>query len=172
MAEKELAHAGEFNELDRAVAFKVLALNGGNYSKAARALKSEGRPIHPDTLQRWREETYPVEYETIVEEMRSRISSHVSDGAMETAVNAQEVTGEMIARLQENLHEVPIKDLPKAALNMAQTSRTNAEVARLLRNEPTSIVEVRTIDESLDVLRDLDVIDVTAEEVEDAEVVE
>jgi leucyl aminopeptidase len=79
---------------------------------------------------------------------------------MEVATQAQDLSAEMVRRLQENLHEVPTKDLAKAALNVAQTSRTNVEVARLLRNQPNSIVEVRSVDESLDRLKELDVIDV------------
>ena len=99
------------------------------------------------------------------QQLRERIGSQVSDGAMEVADNAQQLSQEMITRLKGELHDVPAKELAKAALNMAQTSRTNIEVARLLRNEPTSIAEVRSVDETLDVLRDLDVIDVEVEEV-------
>lgn len=154
-----------YSQVEVAEGLRVLALYGGNYKRAEAALKAQGLPISNDTLKVWRTEKYPVEYEDIVYRLRETIGQQVSDGAMEVADSAQQLSSEMIARLQENLHEVPAKELAKAALNMAQTSRTNVEVARLLRNEPTSIQEVRSVDESLDVLRDLDVIDVEAEEV-------
>jgi hypothetical protein len=52
---------------------------------------------------------------------------------------------------------------------MAQVKRTNIEVARLLRNEPTAITEVRDYSESLDELKALGIIEVEAEEVENDE---
>jgi hypothetical protein len=168
MAEKEITRANDYTQLDVAKALRALALYGGNAARASKALTAEGLPVPVPTLEQWRSTTYPVEYEQIVYELRQKIGSQVSDGAMEVAVDAQQLSAEMIARLQRELHEVPAKELAKAALNMAQTSRTNIEVARLLRNEPTSITEVRSVDETLDVLRDLDVIDVEAEELGEA----
>lgn len=165
MAKSEIEKPSDFTQIDIAQALRTLALYGGSYTRAARALTSEGRPVPADRLKRWREDQYAVEYEDIVYELREKIGSQVSDGAMEVAAGAQELSAKMVARLQNELHDVPAKELAKAALNMAQTSRTNIEVARLLRNEPTSINEVRSVDETLATLRDLDVIDVTAEEV-------
>jgi hypothetical protein len=166
MSETSITSASDYTQVEVAQALRTLALYGGSESRAARALASEGLPIPKETLALWRSERYPVEYEDIVYRLRESIGSQVSDGAMEVASNAQALSAQMIDRLQAELHEVPAKELAKAALNMAQTSRTNVEVARLLRNEPTSIQEVRSVDETLDVLADLDVIDVEAEEVE------
>lgn len=163
----EIQAASDFTEPEIAEALRVLALYGGSYARASTALHAQGLPITASRLKTWRTETYPVQYEDTVYRLRESIGQQVSDGAMEVAANAQALSSEMIARLQENLHDVPVKELAKAALNMAQTSRTNAEVARLLRNEPTSIQEVRSVDETLDVLRDLDVIDVPESDVEE-----
>ena len=159
----------DMTELDIAEGLRMLALYGGNSAKASAALLSEGRPISASTLQRWRTETYPVQYEDIVYRLRQDIGQKVSDGAMETATAAHALEAEMIAKAQQNLHEIPAKDLPKAALNMAQVKRTNVEVARLLRNEPTAITEVRDYSESLDELKALGIIEVEAEEVENDE---
>lgn len=116
------------------------------------------------SLDQWREK-YPVEYEGIVYELRQSIGQKVSDGAMETVAAAHEVEAALIAETQKKLHDIPAQALAKAALSMSQVKKTNAEMARLLRNEPTSITEVRAIDESLDELKSLGVIDVEAEEV-------
>ena len=157
---EELIRAEDFTEEDIALALRTIALVGGNCTRAATILESEGREVSHTTLRKWKDEKYPVQYEEIVYNLRESIGSKVSDGAMEVATQAQDLSAEMVRRLQENLHEVPTKDLAKAALNVAQTSRTNVEVARLLRNQPNSIVEVRSVDESLDRLKELDVIDV------------
>lgn len=160
MAQTEIEKPNDYTQIDVGMGLRALALYGGNYARASRALTADGRPIPPKLLKTWREDTYAIEYEAVVYELREKIGSQVSDGAMEVAVSAQELSAQMVAQLQENLHEVPAKELAKAALNMAQVSRTNVEVGRLLRNEPTSITEVRSVDESLAALEDLDVIDV------------
>jgi hypothetical protein len=165
----EIETAGTFTEPEIAEALRTLALYGGSYSRASTALQAQGLPIPASRLKSWREDRYPVEYEDTVYRLRESIGSQVSDGAMEVAANAQALSAKMIDRLQTELHDVPAKELAKAALNMAQTSRTNIEVARLLRNEPTSIQEVRSVDETLDVLRDLDVLDVPEADVEEVQ---
>lgn len=164
----EIEKATDLNQMDVALGLRAVALYGGDYVKAARAMLAEGRPIEAPVLKSWREDEYPIEYERIVYELREKIGSQVSDGAMEVAVEAQQVSAELTADLQGRSHELKANELAKAALNMAQVSRTQVEVARLLRNEPTSITEVRTVNESLDVLQDLDVIDaVVVEDEED-----
>lgn len=155
----------DYTELDKAEALRALALYGGSPAKAARALASEGRIISTATLTSWREE-HAVQYEEIVHGLRQQIGQHMSDTAVEVAGQAADLEAQMIARAQENLHEIPAAQLPKAALNMAQVKRTNIEVARLLRNEPTQITENRSVYESLDELKALGVIEVEAEEVE------
>jgi hypothetical protein len=157
----------DYSELDVAVALRALALYGGNSGKAARALAAEGRPIPSKTLQNWRDGKYAVQYEDLVYELRQSIGQKVSDEAMEIAAQASEVETALIAATQANLHDIPAKDLAKAALNMAQIKRTNIESARLLRNEPTQITENRSVDDSLAELRSLGVIEVEAEEVGD-----
>lgn len=156
--------ARDWTELDVATGLRVLALYGGNASKASRALIAEGRPIPESTLLSWRNEKYAVQYEDLVYEMRQSIGQKVSDESMEIAAKATEVESALIAATQANLHDIPAKDLAKAALNMAQIKRTNIESARLLRNEPTQITEVRNVDESLEELKSLGVIDVEAVE--------
>jgi hypothetical protein len=154
-------------ELDIAEGLRMLALYGGNANRASAALLSEGRPISAATLRIWQTEKYPVQYEDIAYRLRQDIGQKVSDGAMENATAAHALEAEMIAQAQQNLHKIPAKDLPKAALNMAQVKRTNVEVARLLRNEPTAITEVRDYTESLDELKSLGIIEVEAEEVDE-----
>lgn len=156
----------DYTELDVAVGLRALALYGGNAAKAARALVSDGRPISEKTLRNWRDGKYAVQYEDLVYELRQSIGQKVSDEAMEIAAQASEVETALISATQANLHDIPAKDLAKAALNMAQIKRTNVETARLLRNEPTQITEHRSVDDSLAELRSLGVIEVEAEEVE------
>ena len=153
--------------VDVATGLRALALYGGNAQKAAKALLAEGRPIPAKTLTQWRNGKHAVEYEDIVHELRQAIGQKVSDEAMEVAAAASEVEAELIAETKAQLHDIPAKDLAKAALNMSQIKRTNIESARLLRNEPTQITETRNVDESIEELRSLGVIDVEAEEIEE-----
>lgn len=165
MAETEIQTASDFTQLDIAMGLRALALYGGNCQRASQALTAEGRPIPPGRLKQWKEDDYPVQYEEIVYTLRQKIGEKISDGAMEVASAAQSLSHQLIDQLQENLVELPASQLAKAALNMAQTSRTNIEVARLMRDQPTAITEVRTLDDSLDTLKDLDVLDVEAADV-------
>lgn len=160
MADTEIQTASDFTQLDIAMGLRALALYGGNCQRASQALTAEGRPVPPGKLKKWRDEDYPVQYEEIVYNLRSKIGEQVSDGAMEVATQAQDLSVQLMDQLKENLVELPASQLAKAALNMAQTSRTNVEVARLLRNEPTQITEVRTVDDSLDTLKELDILDI------------
>jgi hypothetical protein len=156
----------DYTELDVATGLRAMALYGGNAQKASRALTAEGRPIPAKTLKQWRDGRYAVQYEDMVYELRQSIGQKVSDEAMEIAAQATEVETALIAATQANLHDIPAKDLAKAALNMAQIKRTNVETARLLRNEPTQIVENRSVQDSLEELRSLGVIEVEVEEIE------
>lgn len=161
--------ARDLTELDIAEGLRMLALYGGDAARASRAMLAEGRPVSTSTLRKWKDEDHAVQYEDIVYRLRQNIGQRISDDAMENATAAQSIEAEMISRAQQNLHEIPAKDLPKAALNMAQVKRTNVEVARLLRNEPTAITETRDYAESLDELKGLGIIEVQAEEVENDE---
>lgn len=158
--------AREWTQLDIATGLRTLALYGGNVTRAAAALKAEGKPISTKVLASWKNEKYAVQYEDIVYELRQSIGQKISDDAMEVAAAASGVEAALIAETQRQLADIPAKDLAKSALNMAQIKRNNVETARLLRNEPTQITETRSVDESLDELRALGVIDVEAEEIE------
>jgi hypothetical protein len=158
--------ATQFTEVDIALALRTLALYGGRPGPAQRSLASEGIDIAKNTLTEWKYETYPVKYEAIVDELRAEIGSKVSDGAMEIAAGAADVEAMMITNLAAAVDTIPAKDLAKAALNMSQVKKSNVETARLLRNEPTEIQEVRTVDDALDTLRDLEIV-VDAQEVEE-----
>lgn len=161
---QEIQRRKHYTELEVAQGLRQLALYGGNLQRTSDTLKAEGLEVSTATLKRWRNEDYPVQYEDIVYKLRQTIGSQVSDGAMEVAVDAMDASAQLVERVQQNLTEIAPKDAAKAALNLAQTGRTHVEVARLLRNEPNSIVEVRSVDESLDRLEELDVVDATVEE--------
>ena len=153
-----------YSQEDIAAGLRALALYGGGSTRAARALASDGLPVDKGTLESWREK-YAVEYEATVYELRQAIGQKVSDGAMEQVAAAHEVETMLIEETQKKLKDIPAQALAKAALSMSQVKKTNVEMARLLRNEPTVITEVKNIDESLDELRNLGVLDVEAEEI-------
>jgi hypothetical protein len=158
LAEREPRHATDFTITDVALALRSLALYGGNAARASQALAAEGRIVTPECLRKWQNEKYPVEYQRVVDELRGEIGSLVADGAMEIASAASDLEGKMMARLAEELHEVPATQLAKAALNMAQAKKTNVETARLLRDQPTEIVENRNAADAIEELTSLGVV--------------
>lgn len=163
---RQPAHPNDYTEVDVEMAMRVLALYGGNCVRASEVLKSEGRPISVEKLRQWKRETHIVRYEKAVDELRARIGTRVSNEAMEVVSRAASIEDALMDRLEDEVHALKPGELAKAALNVAQTKRTNVEIARLLRNEPTSIVENRTVEESLDTLKDLGIA-VTVEAQED-----
>lgn len=159
------ASPSDWNQEEIALALRVMALHGGNARKANEILTGEGKPIPQKTLETWRDSTYAVEYQDAMYRLRKEIGSATSDQAMNLAAGAAQVEEALIRRAAETLHALPVKDLTKAALNMALVKKNNVETARVLRNEPTHIVEARDVSETLDTLKDLGVVDTTAEEV-------
>ena len=101
--------------------------------------------------------------------MRQEIGEKVSDEAIEIAGQATQVEKQLIEELQEKLHEIPEGQLAKSALAMAQSKEINPRTARMLRDQPTSITEVRDPDDIIAELKHLGLVqgsvDSTAEEV-------
>lgn len=155
-----------WGEEDVATALHVLALNGGDCTRAREILTAEGRPIPLKTLLDWKNNIHAVRYEETVYNLRKEIGSVVSDRAMANATAANNLQAEMLAKAAETLAIDPPKDLTKAALNLALVQKNNVETARILRDQPTSIVEVRNVDETIADLADLGIITVEAEELD------
>lgn len=158
-----------YGEVEVQTGLRVLALCGGNTTRAAKQLEGAGIPVHRRTLADWRDRLYSVRYEETLAELRQEIGQRVSDEAMEIAGQATEVEKELIAGLQKELHEIPAGQLAKSALAMAQVKEINSRTARMLRDQPTSITEVRDPQDIIAELRHLGLvensIDAQAEEV-------
>ena len=158
-----------YNEIEIQTGLRVLALCGGNITRAHKQLAGAGKHIPKSTLRDWRNETYCVRYEEILADLRQEIGEKVSDEAMEIAGQATQVEKQLIEELQEKLHEIPEGQLAKSALAMAQSKEINTRTARMLRDQPTSITEVRDPDDIIAELKHLGLVqgsvDSTAEEV-------
>ena len=157
----------DFTEADVEVGLRLLVLSGGDESRAARLMASEGRPVDPRTLRSWRDERYAQRYSALTHEIANDISLETASRSMELAGMAQSVEEDMIREAQHKLKDIPARDLARSALAMAQIGETHTKTSRLLRDQPTSITEVRDVSEIMAELKHLEVIEGTAEEVED-----
>ena len=152
-----------YTEADIEQGLSILALHGGNARRAAEILDGEGRPIPERTLEAWRDTVHAVRYENTLARLRQEIGTQVSDQAMEIATGAAVVEAELVRKAGETLGALEPKELTKAALNMSILKKNNIEAARVLRNEPTVVVESRDVGDTLDALKTLGVINMQKE---------
>lgn len=132
-----------YNEMDIEMGLRLMALNGGSPTKAHRQMVSAGRPVPISTLKDWRENAHSVRYAETLSELRAEIGETVASEATEIAGLATQVEKELITNLQNQLHDLEARELANAALKMAQAKEINVRTARVLRDQPTSITEVR-----------------------------
>lgn len=161
--------SGEWGPEEIELGLRTLVLTGGNAAAAARRLASmeDPRPIDRRTLQHWKEDRFAHRYEQLVAEIRADLTTNVADQAMGLAEEVAEVEAELIRETRAKLKDIPAQHLARSALALAQVRSTNVQTARLLREQPTQISEIRDPAEILAELRDLKVID--AEVVEEDE---
>lgn len=148
------------------LALRVIVLNGGNCSRAARQLLNHGYDIGRRTLTHWKDETHATRYEQVLAEVRAELDKSVADTSMAIADESQEVTALMVRDLKEKFVDMEARDLARSVQALAQASATQVQTARLLKDQPTSINELRPPSEILADLKDAGIIEGTAQEVD------
>ena len=150
--------SNNFTTADVELALRVLALNGGNYSKTSRELeKIHNLPIDSATLSKWRKVSFANRYDEIAVELRKTIGDSLSNRLIENASLAADTTHELITTLADNQADLETEDLSKVAKDLASISGTSIEKAALLRGQPTDIVEERKPELILEELKKLGV---------------
>lgn len=148
---KGIVHSEENVQLG----LRVLALCNGEAAQASRLLKSEGVDIHRNTLTGWKNGTYSHRYLEMLHEQQQQIASRTADTAMELAGRAQAVSAELIEKTSERINEIEPKDLARSALAATQVTAEQVRTGRLLREQPTSISEIREPNEIIEELKAL-----------------
>ena len=142
---------------DVEVVLRLVAFNGGNIAASTRAINEDYHiSVHPNTVSRWINTHFPRRYVQIQNELaddvENRVAGKLGDLSMRSAQTQERLLDELdnqLARDQLNERETPVKDLAPAIRNIAQANQSNIQQQRLLRDKPTSIVETRTIDETI-----------------------
>jgi hypothetical protein len=138
---------------------RLTVLSGGNTSRAASLMLSEGKPVDAKTLARWKDHNHAHRYEQLIDEIRRELDTEIKDTSSVIASQAQAVEAQLIKELGSELHEIPARDKARAVQSLAQTASTHVQIQRLLSEKPTSIVETRPPSEILAELRELGVIE-------------
>lgn len=154
-----LQQTGTLPEETVQLGLRTLALCGGNASRAAKLLQDADleHPPAKRTLQDWKDKTYANRYLEILNETQRDIASRTADTAMELAGRAQSVSAELVEVTAEKKDQIEPKDLARSALALTQVSAEQVRTGRLLREQPTSISEVREPSEIIEELKALHV---------------
>ena len=154
-------------EIERGLVATALA--SGNTRLAAQILAGEGLPIPRSTLQSWVNRIHPQRYEEVRARELPRLREFLAEKHTAAAERYLRLEQRVADRIEDSLEEIPARDLPGASRNLAVSGAVHLDKAQLLRDQPTTVVHHRSIEE---VERDLrahgvEIIDGFAEEVEE-----
>ncbi len=154
------------------LALRLLALSGGELTQTSKQLKAEGISITRQSLRKWRDVCFPRRYHMVRQELGRDVGEEMAGRAMERALQADEAQSRYIEEAIKKLDQVEPEHLAKKnALALAQAMGISVEKAQLLRDRPTEIKEVRSVDENIAILERLGVLKRTDEAI-NAQVVE
>lgn len=156
-------------EIERGLV-EVAAANG-NVRAASKALAEQGVKVPKTTLHRWATDTHADRYLQIQAELMPRIRARAAEQHMELADRGMQLEHKVLEKLDSEVDEIPARDLPGAARNIATGAAIHTDKASVLRGEPTQILARHDIAEVTRSLRakgiELEVVDAGAVEVED-----
>jgi hypothetical protein len=141
MAGKRLAPRFSEEEIDLGLA--TVALFSGNTRRASAALKEHGLKVSQATLYKWKAHRYVERYDEIYKRGLPLRDARTAQRFEEITEAAADATQRLIDRTDQALHEneIPARDLPGAARNMATAAAISVDKALLMRGRPTQIVE-------------------------------
>ena len=153
-------------EIERGLVATALA--SGNTRMAAEILAGEGLPIPRSTLQSWVRRIHPQRYEEVRARELPRLREFLAEKHTAAAERYLRLEQRVADRIEETLEEIPARDLPGASRNLAVSGAVHVDKAQLLRDQPTSVVQHRSVEEIERELRahGVEIIDGFAEEVE------
>lgn len=160
-AQTERGATIQYTDEEVNLALKLLAINGGAPATTQLQLADEGWKISRNTLKAWRDNQFARRYAETRRSMGKEISEKIAGQAMERALQADEAQQLYLQAAIDKVNEVDANHLAKNVASLSQAKATEIEKARLLRNEPDSIQETRTLEENVAVLERLEVAEQT-----------
>lgn len=149
-------------------ALTAVAYANGNTRLAAEALAEDGIQIHHTLLWQWQTQRHTAEYARIREEIMPRVRQQAGDEHLDLAARQMAVNRKILKRLDNEVDDLPAKELPGASRNMSVGAAVETEKAQLLHNQPTQ----RTSTDLPSLLREMKSLGVEPSAVIDAVVVE
>jgi hypothetical protein len=129
------------------LALSLLATNGGSYKPTVEALEEEGiTDIPREKLRNWRDNAFPRRYTQLRRELGRDVGENVAGRALERAMQADEATQAYVEEALAKVGSVSPAHLAKNAASLADVMSKNVQISQLLRDRPTEIKEVRTVD--------------------------
>ena len=130
----------------------AMALHSANSTRAHAALKEQGLPISARTLYTWVHKTKTERYEQVRREVMPQIKEAAHAGHMGLVARAHELEHKFLHRIEEDLPEIPARDLPGGLRNVSTVSGIHSDKARDLRGDPV-VVEHRSMGDLLRAMR-------------------
>jgi hypothetical protein len=142
----------EFTTDEVDAALTLLAANGGKSKRTADQLAEQGLEVSAEALRSWRNRSFPKRYEAIRQELGRDICEKIAGQAFERVLEADELLAKLLKETEDKLGKIPPAHLAKAVQSIAQAKSANIQDAQLLRDRPTEIKEVRSVEECIAVL--------------------
>lgn len=120
-------------EVDRALV--AVAIEDGSTRRAERLLAEQGEPIGETTLRDWKNRLYPDRYLELQAKVLPRLNALAAERHAAIATQAGSLNGKILDRLEDVYDEIPVRDLPGAARNVATVAGIATDKAALLRGQ-------------------------------------
>ena len=165
-----------YTDAEKERALFAVALCSGNCERAAKGLaEHDEKYAAPDarTLRRWKAQHSEL-YSRVESDALPRVRAELASEFTDLARAELNVTRKLLSRLDSEADALAPRDLAGAIRNLKVSGAVGVDKAQLLRGEPTEIKQNRSSAEILRALKDrygVEVVDGTAEDVTDADVV-
>ena len=120
----------------------AMAIHNGNSRRARDFLAQDGIKLSHQTLREWATKRHVERYAAIRADYLPQMRAQAADEHMDLAERAMQNNALILDRLSANVGELPVKELPGAARNMAVTAGVHTEKAQLLNDQPTQRVAI------------------------------
>jgi hypothetical protein len=118
------------------MALTTLALYDGSAARAARKLEQIGQPVPRATLEDWRDHRRAEQYAKIRDETAPAIQRQIAAQWEDSARRAVQLQERALARVEEELPNIPPRDLPGALRNISTTAAISIDKVMLARERP------------------------------------
>lgn len=152
-----------YTDDDRQRALMCLLRCGGDAKRAAVLLD-----MKEETLKHWRSRSYADLYHELRVRFANELEQERIGEIQELADLYAQAEREVVTRLRDNVDDLDLRDLAKAAQSLAVGKDKNIRDYLTLQGRPVQVTEQRSPDKALEELERLGVIELESVEVQDA----